>query len=363
MINSSPNLDFEKILAKAERTDILTAQEIETLLGASGDQCDMLYSVARAVRNRSFGNKVYLYGFVYFSTYCRNNCVFCYYRTENKSHERYRKSLDEVLRISDSLKNAGIHLIDLTMGEDPHYVSRSTDGFEELLDATRAVKRETGLPVMISPGVLPENVIGEFARLGVEWYACYQETHNRDLFEKLRIGQDYDRRYNAKVAASRAGMLIEEGLMAGIGETLGDIAHSIKCMDSLGAEQVRIMSFVAQEGTPLAGKTNTDYTRELNTIAVMRIAFPGRFIPASLDVAGKCGLRERLDAGANVVTSIIAPDTGLAGVSNSTLDIDSGARSVEGIQDTLHQCGLTVASLDQFRDNMVKLKEADRSAS
>ena len=67
---------------------------------------------------------------------------------------------------------------------------------------------------------------------------------------------------------------------------------------------------------------------ELLTIAAMRLAMPDRFIPASLDVDGIAGLERRLQAGANVVTSIVPPTVGLAGVSQAELDIDEGYRTV-----------------------------------
>ena len=67
------------------------------------------------------------------------------------------------------------------------------------------------------------------------------------------------------------------------------------------------------------------------TIAAMRLAMPDRFIPASLDVDGIAGLERRLEAGANVVTSIVPPTVGLAGVSQAELDIDEGYRTVHGV--------------------------------
>ena len=36
-----------------------------------------LYAAAREARERYFGNKIFIYGFLYFSTWCRNNCAFC----------------------------------------------------------------------------------------------------------------------------------------------------------------------------------------------------------------------------------------------------------------------------------------------
>ena len=44
---------------------------------------------------------------------------------------------------------------------------------------------------------------------------------------QLRVGQDYDERMNAKLYAKEKGMFIEEGLLAGVGESEEDIADSL----------------------------------------------------------------------------------------------------------------------------------------
>jgi methylornithine synthase len=101
-----------------------------------------------------------------------------------------------------------------------------------------------------------------------------------------------------------------------------------------------VMTFVPQAGTPLAGAAPPGDGDELRTIAVMRLAMPDRLIPASLDVEGIRGLERRLQAGANVVTSIVPPTTGLAGVSQSELDIEEGHRTVAGVLPHLARLGL-----------------------
>ena len=136
--------------------------------------------------------------------------------------------------------------------------------------------------------------------------------------------------------------------MTGIAESPEDIADSMDAMESLDADQVRVMSFVPQEGTPMQHVAAPPPTRELVIIALLRLAFPDRLIPASLDVAGLAGLRQRLDAGANVITSIVPPGEGLAGVANNSLDIDNGGRTVNAIRPVLESCNLRAASQDDY---------------
>ena len=177
----------------------LDSVEIYSLLSLRrSDQISRLFRAARQLRDRYFGPHVFLYGFVYFSTYCRNNCRFCHYRKSNQRLSRYRKSASEVIDAAGRIADAGAHLIDLTMGEDPAYLQQGADGFEKLVTLVKRVKMRTGRPVMVSAGVISENEMKRLSAAGADWYACYQETHNRSLFRKLRPGQDYDTRWQAK---------------------------------------------------------------------------------------------------------------------------------------------------------------------
>jgi methylornithine synthase len=120
-------------------------------------------------------------------------------------------------------------------------------------------------------------------------------------------------------------------------------------MGELDADQVRVMSFVPQRGTPLSGQPPGDPGVEVKIIAIMRLLFPDRLIPASLDIGGLRGLKERLDAGANVVTSLVPPGQGLAGVAQSSLDIDDARRTVSSVEPVLRECGLHAATKAEYR--------------
>lgn len=325
----------------------MTKQEIVRLLKTEdGEEIASLFAKAREVRKHNQGNKIFAYGFVYFTTYCRNNCNFCYYRKSNDI-ERYRKPKEEILATSKALIDSGVNLIDLTMGEDPKY---HAEDFETVTEIIRTIKSEYDTPIMISPGVVSNEVIDKFKAAGADWYAVYQETHNRQLFEKLRVGQSYDERMNAKLYAHKIGMNIEEGLLAGVGESLEDIADSLTIMGDIGARQVRVMSFVPQEGSPMEECSSPDRMLELKIIALMRILYPGALIPASLDVDGIDGLEDRINAGANLITSIIPPRSGFMGVAHNTLDVDEGGRTVEEAATILEKMGLRIATREEYKE-------------
>ena len=189
---------------------------------------------------------------------------------------------------------------------------------------------------MVSPGVVPADVLSDFVRAGVSWYACYQETHNQDLFKRLRPGQSYAARLENKELACQLGLLTEEGLLCGVGESAQDIAASIEAMRLLDVSQMRAMTFVPQNGTPMQSWKRPDPLREMMVIAVLRLAFPDRLIPATLD------------AGANVVTSLVPPGFGLAGVAQNSLDIADARRTTARIVPELDKLGMQSASIEDY---------------
>ncbi len=129
-------------------------------------------------------------------------------------------------------------------------------------------------------------------------------------------------------------------------------------MRDLGADQIRVMNFVPQCGTPMEEQKPPDTIQELLTTAVLRLSFPDRLIPASLDVNGLDGLKQRLSAGANVVTSLVPPGQELAGVAQNALDIEDGRRTVARVTAVLETCGLQAASKNEYVRWIAERKKA-----
>jgi methylornithine synthase len=139
------------------------------------------------VREKRFGRDVFVYGFLYYSTYCRNMCNFCFYRRPNLKCRRYRKDPGYVAEVAQLLEESGAHVIDLTSGEDP--ITDDQKRFERIVQLVKLVRESVDMSIMVSPGVVPRSVLGSLKDSGADWYALYQETHNRCLFSNLRIGR------------------------------------------------------------------------------------------------------------------------------------------------------------------------------
>jgi len=344
-----------EILRKVLNGEKLNRRNALYLLKASHpNDIFALFSAANEVRVRYFEKMVFAYGFIYFTTNCKNSCTFCFYRKPNSKCPRYRKTPEEIVCQAERLKESGVHLIDMTSGEDPIFFKSDFSG---LLSIFSMVKEATDLPLMVSPGVLPKRVLKQVSEIA-EWYALYQETHNRELFSKLRINQDYYERIKAKLLAKDIGLLIEEGILLGVGESEEDRINSFFTMKDIGADQVRVMGFVPQQGTPMEQNISPPILEEMKSIALLRLIHPDKLIPASFDIDGLKGLQLRLLAGANVITSLIPQTSGLLGVAAATLGINQGIRSIQTIKPYLEDVGLKMGTLNQYIEFIQKRKRS-----
>jgi methylornithine synthase len=322
----------------------LTDDDLRELLSLTEEK-DLLklYYIARKVKEHFFGFRVFLYSFVYFSTHCKNNCAFCYYNRCNEI-QRYRLGLEEIRSIARAIKNETIHMVDLTMGEDPYFHNNP----EKLVDVVKAVKEETGLPIMISPGVMDDNTLSRLHESGANFLALYQETHDEELYRKLRVGQSFEERKHAREFARTNGYCVEDGILTGVGNDIESTIISLRGMQKGHPDMVRVMTFVPQEGTPLELVSQESSLSELKIISVLRLMFPDRLIPASLDLEGIDGMVDRLNAGANVVTSIISADSSLEGVVNYDRELEERDRDSKSVIKRLRKMGMEPASQAEF---------------
>jgi methylornithine synthase len=322
----------------------LSDDDLRALLSLeSKDELEKLYRTARKVRDHYFGKKVFLNCFIYFSTYCKNQCSFCYYNCKNEI-DRYRLTKEEIKETCRDLKGAGFHMIDLTMGEDPYFY----DDPDRFIELVQIVKEELNLPIMISPGVIDNSTLLKARKKGANFLALYQETYDVELYHKLRVGQSFEGRINARRFAKEHGYHIEDGILTGVGNSIESTILSLRGMKANNPDMVRVMTFLPQAGTPLAGFKEKSTLSEMKIIAVLRLMFPKCLIPASLDLEGIDGMGARLNAGANIVTSILPPHSKLEGVANYDRTLQERDRDIKSVIKRLEILGMEPAQQAEF---------------
>ena len=78
-----------------------------------------LFDLARAERQRWFGNRVYIRGLIEWTNVCKNNCYYCGLRRDNHRVRRYRLTKEQILACCEAGYRWGFRTFVLQGGEDP----------------------------------------------------------------------------------------------------------------------------------------------------------------------------------------------------------------------------------------------------
>ena len=135
---------MEKLIARAEKTHSLSEEEIIILLENEAAE-EPLAQAADRVRSAFVGDGIHLRGLIEFSNICRQNCMYCGLRRDNRRIERYRLSAEDILRLAQKARGYGYQTVVLQSGEDPYFSA------ERLAALLREIKR-LGLVITLSIG-------------------------------------------------------------------------------------------------------------------------------------------------------------------------------------------------------------------
>ena len=93
----------QQLIGKAEQTHRLTEAELAALLADDGAD-EAMAEAADRVRRAYVGDEVHLRGLIEFSSYCRQNCLYCGLRRDNGNAQRYRLTQEEIVALAEKAK-------------------------------------------------------------------------------------------------------------------------------------------------------------------------------------------------------------------------------------------------------------------
>ena len=84
---------IERLIEKARECKGLDHREAAVLLACSQpDLNEKIFSLAREIKYRFYGNRIVMFAPLYLSNYCVNSCVYCPYHLKNKTIARKKLS-------------------------------------------------------------------------------------------------------------------------------------------------------------------------------------------------------------------------------------------------------------------------------
>ena len=100
LLDSERDSSFEKfnaVLDKAKKLDRLSLAESALLLNTDDpERLEIIYKTAKAVKEEIYGKRLVLFAPLYVSNLCRNKCLYCAFRSDNKLLKRISLSPLEI---------------------------------------------------------------------------------------------------------------------------------------------------------------------------------------------------------------------------------------------------------------------------
>ena len=174
------------LLERAKDCKGLTHREAAVLL-----ECDIpeaneaIKDLAVQIKQKLYGNRIVMFAPLYLSNYCVNGCVYCPYHMKNKHIARKKLTQDEIRAEVIALQDMGHKRLAIESGEDP--VNNPIEYILESINTIYSIKHKNGSIRRVNVNIAATTV-ENYRRLhdtGIGTYILFQETYNKENYEKL----------------------------------------------------------------------------------------------------------------------------------------------------------------------------------
>lgn len=325
--------DARRIISRLASDCAISAADFRTLLSDSLAPSDaaILAATARECADAAFGRKVRIRGLLEITNVCRNNCLYCGLRRENRALSRYTLTDREILNACEKAFEAGFRTFVLQGGENPALSADYVAGIVRLLRKTFPEAAIT-----LSLGEWPDEAFRMFREDGADRYLLRHETHNASHYAALHPAEmSRENRLRCLHTLKRLGFQTGTGIMVGSpGQTIEHIIEDIEFMRELQPEMIGIGPFIPHCATPFADCNAGSIGLTLRLISILRMLFPNANIPATTALATlrPDGRNLGIEAGANVVMPNITPPIYRGDYQLYDNKAASGAEAAEGLK-------------------------------
>ena len=160
---------------------------------------DRMFKLAEDLKKRFYGNRIVMFAPLYLSNYCVNGCVYCPYHAKNKTIARKKLTQDEIRREVIALQDMGHKRLALEAGEDP--VNNPIEYILECINTIYSIKHKNGAIRRVNVNIAATTVENykKLKEAGIGTYILFQETYNKDSYEKLHpTGPKHDYAYHTE---------------------------------------------------------------------------------------------------------------------------------------------------------------------
>ena len=295
------------LINKLEKNRTLTLEEYERLIVDRNDEyAAILAEKALRAKQRIYGNSVFIRGLIEISSYCKNNCIYCGIRRDNKACERYRLTKEQILSCCDEGYSLGFRTFVLQGGEDPFFTDEAVCGI-----VSEIKSRYPDCAVTLSLGEKSKESYKRLFEAGADRYLLRHETADKEHYEKLHPSNlSFENRMECLRDLKEIGFQTGCGFMVGSPyQTPHTIAKDLKFVEEFKPHMCGIGPFIPHRETPFAAESAGSTELTCYLLSVIRLISPNILLPATtaLGTADPFGREKGILAGANVVMPNLSP--------------------------------------------------------
>lgn len=288
--NTPTESQLNDILNKARKLKGLNLEDVAKLLCVEKEEdIQKILDTAHYCKEEIYGKRLVLFAPIYTGNACVNNCVYCGFRTDNKTLKRKVLSMDEIEEETRQLLRMGHKRVLLICGESP---KNDTDYMVDAIRHTYAARDEKGSKIRRINVELAPMSVEDFAKLHAEkigTYVCFQETYDPVEYAKFHPRNtpkgDYLYRLTCMDRAQEGGINdVGLGVLFGLVdyrfEILALMEHARHLEEDYGCgpHTVSFPRIEPAEGTPFSRPENLPHPVSdkdfMKIISIIRIAMP-----------------------------------------------------------------------------------------
>lgn len=281
-------VEVQRVLEKAGRQIRLEPEEMAILLqNRDPESIAEMYTLANKLKQEVYGDRIVFFAPLYISDKCVNNCLYCGYRSSNKTIHRKTLTMEEIDREVEKMISEGQKRTILVYGESPE-----TD-INFLCDSIRRVynvrnKHGEIRRANINCAPLSREELRKLKAVGIGTFQVFQETYHHETYRQVHPADTikghyrwrlycHDRALDAGVDDVGLGVLF--GLYDWRFEAMGLLYHTIHLEEKYNGVGPHTISFPRIQpalNTPYAlnpkyAVSDDDFKK---LVAVIRLAVP-----------------------------------------------------------------------------------------
>ncbi|HPU62653.1 MAG TPA: [FeFe] hydrogenase H-cluster radical SAM maturase HydG [Mobilitalea sp.] len=177
---------IDSIIDKAKAMKGISHREAAVLLECDmEDEIQKIYTLAKEIKQRFYGNRIVMFAPLYLSNYCVNGCVYCPYHYVNRHIPRKKLTQEQIRKEVIALQDMGHKRLAIEAGEDP--VNNPIEYILESIDTIYSIKHKNGSIRRVNVNIAATTVENyrKLKEAGIGTYILFQETYHKENYEKL----------------------------------------------------------------------------------------------------------------------------------------------------------------------------------